>query len=383
MTEEELRRHFPHTDDQIYVDHAATSPLGRHVMDALDAFYAQRRGDLIQNYMEFMPVVEETLERFANAIGARADQVEFMPNTSYGLSVLAEGLDWKPGDRVAVPACEFPANVYPFLNLRDRGVEVDFIPHRDGTFSIDDFEATLTPQTRLVSVSWVQFLSGFRCNLDELVRICHSRDILVSVDAIQGIGALQLDVDATGIDFLATGGQKWMMAAQGIGFIYVADHLLEKIRPRAGWMHGPADFENLIEYDLEFYPNAHRFRLGTLNSAGVASAHAALGFYLEVGPALCEKRVLANARHLDEGLRAAGLEPLGRTGDEAPPSGIVSYRTDHAEKHHEHLQKRGVTCSIRNGLLRFSPTFYNTRQEMDSIAEYIRESIDELTTFSR
>ncbi len=373
MTLEELRLQFPHTESQIYVNHAATAPLGRHVMRALDSFYQQRQGELIENYVEFMPVMDETLERFAAVIGARADQVEFMPNTSYGLSVLAEGLDWQPGDRVAVPACEFPANVYPFMNLQDRGVEVDFIPHDEAAFTIDDLERTLTPRTRLVSVSWVQFLSGFRADLSEIVRLCHERDILVAVDAIQGLGALEMDVAATGIDFLATGGHKWLMGAQGIGFLYVADDLIDKIRPRAGWLHGPVDWDDLFRHELEFHPDARRFRLGTTNSAGIASMHAALGLYLGQGAKWCEPRVLENARHLDEGLVQAGLTPYGRASESAPSSGIVTYRADNADALYRHLSDRRVTCSLRNGLLRFSPTYYNTAEEMDAVVRHVEE----------
>ena len=377
MTIEEVRRHFPHTADQIYINHAATGPLGTHILQALDAYFAQRHGELIENYFDFMPVIDDTLEKFATIIGARADQVEFVPNTSYGISILAEGLDWKRGDRIAVPACEFPANVFPYINLRDCGVEVDFIAHNEAVFTLEDLERTLTPQTRLVSVSWVQFLSGHTCDLKEIVRLCHDRDILVAVDAIQGLGALQLDVADTGIDFLATGGHKWLMATQGVGFVYVADHLLEEIRPRAGWLHGPVDWENLFDYELKFHPDARRYRLGTLNSAGIASMNAALKLYLHAGPENCEERILSNVQRLDAGLREAGLKPYGRREDELPQSGIISYRASDPNALFEHLQSRNVISSVRNEVLRFSPTYYNTEEEMDVVVEHVRDNLSQ------
>lgn len=367
-----LRDQFPHAKSQIYLNHAATSPLSTRVMEALEAFYRQRHLERIDNYLDFAPTIEETLKRIAVAIGAEQHQVEFVPNTSTGLSLLAEGLDWRPGDRVAVPACEFPANVYPFMHLRDRGVELDFVPHKDGAFSVEDIVATLTPKTRLVSLSWVQFLSGFKTDLKRVVELCRSRGILVSVDAIQGVGALKLDVRETGIDFLACGTHKWLMSTQGLGFVYVADHLLERIRPRAGWLHGPIDWENLFDYRLAFHPNARRFRLGTFNSAGIAALHAALGLFLECGIEWCEERVLENARHLDSGLTEAGLLPYGRDVATPPESGIITYRVSDAEAMQIHLLENRVVASVRNGLIRFAPTYYNSLDEMDRVIEHVR-----------
>ena len=274
----------------------------------------------------------------------------------------------QPGDRVAVPACEFPANVYPFLNLADRGVEVDFIPHREATFGLDDVEQALRPRTRVLSVSWVQFLSGFQVDLAAVGRLCREHDVLFCVDAIQGLGALQIDVEGAGVDFLASGGHKWLMASQGIGLLYVSEALQQRLRGPAGWLHGPVDWENLFEYDLRFHETAQRFRLGTLNSVGVAALHATLGQYLAVGPERVEARVRAGAGRVAEGLDDLGYRRYGRS-DGPARSGIVTVRHDRAEEVREALHEEGIEVAVRNGLLRFAPHYYNTSAEVDRVLE--------------
>ena len=223
MTIDALRAHFPHTEHQTYLNHAAVSPMSRTVREAIDAYVAERHGAdpsaPIENFDAFQSVMAETKERAAGVLGTDPGRVEFVPNTSAGLNVLARGLEWAEGDRIAVPDGTFPTNVYPFLNLEDQGVAVDFVPTDEGAYTVDDVEATLHPETRLLSVSWVHFLSGFRADLDALGALCETHDVLFCVDAIQGLGALRLDVEAAGIDFLASGGHKWLLAAQGVGLL--------------------------------------------------------------------------------------------------------------------------------------------------------------------
>lgn len=373
MTLDELRKLFPHTERTVYLNHAATSPLSIPVVQAINAYLAQRQATNIDNYESFQPVVDETRSRLARLIGTGPDRVEFAPNTSYALNVVAQGLDWRPGNRIAIPGCEFPANVYPFLNLRRRGVEVDFIPHREATLSLEDIERTLTPQTRLLSMSWVQFLSGFRADLAAVGRLCRERGIIFCVDAIQGLGALRLDVQSSGVDFLACGAQKWLMGTQGMGFLYVSEQLQEHITPAAGWLHGPVDWDNFFEYELAFHPDAARFRLGTLNNMGIAALHAALGVYFEAGPEWCEGQVRARAAELARGLADLGLERYG-TSDPAHASGIVTVKHPRAEAVQAFLQERGITACVRNRMLRFSPTYYNTpdeiRKALAALAEF-------------
>lgn len=371
MTLDQLRTHFPHTRETRYLNHAATGPLSRPVMEAVGAYLAERHRSKIENYFDFQPVIDEARRRLGRLVGASADRVEFMQNTSTALDVLARGIDWQPGDRIAVPDCEFPANVYPFMNLARQGVTVDFIASEGGTLSLDAIERALTPRTRLLSVSWVQFLSGFRLDLEAVGRLCRAHEVLFCVDAIQGLGALRLDAPAAGIDFLACGGQKWLMATQGSGFLYVTERLQEQMTPAAGWLHGPVDWDNFCDYRLAFHEDASRFRLGTLNHVGVAALHAALGLYFEAGPAWCEQQVLARAATLADGLRQLGLHRYG-TDDPAHTSGIVTVEHPEAEALFTHLKEHQIQIALRNRKLRFAPTYYNTPDEVAAVLEAVR-----------
>jgi selenocysteine lyase/cysteine desulfurase len=372
MTSEALRSHFPHLEHQTYLNHAAVSPVSTRVRDAIEAFLGARHGATpeapIENFEAFRPVLRRAKERAARVLGAEASQVDFVPNTSAGLNLLTRGLDWTAGDRIAVPDGSFPTNVYPFQNLEAEGVAVDFIPTTEGRFTPADVEATLRPSTRLVSVSWVHFLSGFRADLKAIGALCDAEDVLFCVDAIQGLGALQVDVQEAQIDFLAAGGHKWLMATQGIGIVYCRDALQAALRPPAGWLHGPVDWAHLDEYALTFHDDARRFRTGTLNSVGIAALDAALGLYLELGPDWCEDNVLDRARTLRTALRRRGL-PLYGPADPARGSGIVTAAPERPQALFEHLQAHDVTGALRNRKLRLSPTYYNDETDLQVVLD--------------
>ena len=372
MDAETIRDQFPHTAHQTYVNHAAVSPMSRPVREAIDAYVAERHGAEpeapIENFESFQPLMVETKERAAEVLGTTKERVEFIPNTSTGLNVLAQGLDWDEGDRIAVPDGVFPTNVYPFLNLEREGVHVDFVPTEEGAYTLQDVKDTIRPETRLLSVSWVHFLSGFRADLKALGDLCDSHDVIFCVDAIQGLGALQIDVEEAGIDFLAAGGHKWLMAAQGIGLLYCDETVQDQIHPPTGWLHGPVDWEHLDDYDLRFHDDARRFRTGTVSSVGVAALHAALGLYRTAGPAWCEERVLDLSTTLAAELADRGLLRYG-TDDPTHASGIVTVAPDEPEALFEHLKTEGITAAVRNRKVRFAPTYYNDASDLGAILE--------------
>jgi selenocysteine lyase/cysteine desulfurase len=216
----------------------------------------------------------------------------------------------------------------------------------------------------------VHFLSGFRADLEALGALCEAHDVIFCVDAIQGLGALQIDVEAAGVDFLAAGGHKWLMAAQGIGVLYCDEALQDDLRPPTGWLHGPVDWEHLDDYALTFHDDARRFRTGTLNSVGVAALHAALGLYLDAGPERCEERVLDLSTTLADELAARGLS---RYGTDAPThaSGIVTVGPDNPEALFSHLNEHGITGALRNRKLRLAPTYYNDASDLGAILDAV------------
>ena len=357
VTLDAYRDLFPLPEGEVYLDHAATGTLGAHTLGAVTDYLAGRAGLLADRSPNNFPADLDrgvrARERAAALVGADAASVALVPNTSYGLNLVVQGLDWRPGDRVVVPGCEFPANHLPWLGLAPLGVEVDTVAHREGVFSVDDVRAALQPETRVVAVSAVQFLSGFRCDLEAIGALCRERGVLFVVDAIQAVGASRLDMSAIKADLLAVGGHKWLGALQGLGFVAVAPSLLPRLRPTIGWLNGPVDWDDFDTVSTALHPDATRFHVGTSPTAGVYALDAALGAMLEVGPDVIEAVVLANAARMAEGLERLGAERYGPQGQ--PASGIVTVRVPDPEGLHAHLASQGVTCSMRSRLVRFAP----------------------------
>jgi len=365
---DEIRALFPHTQTQIYLNHAAISPISLPVKTAVDTYLEQRHRTQIENYPVLMETMAQLRQQLASLIGAsQPEQIAFVSNTSQGLNLLANGLDWQPGDRVLLNALEFPANVYPFLNLRSRGVEVDMVPARAGRIEISDLVAAIRPQTRLLSVSHVQFLTGQRIPLDELSQICRAYDLLFCVDGIQSLGAQRLDVTALGIDFLASGGHKWLMGLEGQGFVYIAPQLLKQLRStQVGWLSVKNPWE-MLNYQLDLLDEAARFELGTPNGLGLVALSAALALFSHYGHEAITSHILDLSAYLIQGLKARGIKVL----TPEPPEqrlGIVTCEHPQAEHLYASLAQKQILLSVREGrYLRLTPHFYNTQTELDRV----------------
>lgn len=370
--------HFEPPEGLAYLDHAATGFLSRPAHEAAASFLARRAGRTRESpnrYEADLAVAERLRARAASLLGVSVATVDVQPNTSYALNLVARGLDWQPGDRVAVPACEFPANLLPWQALAPEGVGVDPIAHRDGTFTPDDVAAALTPRTRVVAVSWVQFLSGFRCDLAGIAGVCRDAGALLVVDAIQGLGALRLDAGALGLAAIAAGGHKWLGAMQGAGVVAVAAHLLERLRPMRGWLNGPVDWDDFEGSSSALHADATRFRVGTLPTVQTYALDAQLGVILDAGPDAIEAAVLENARVLAEGLGRLGYRRYG-SADPAHASGIVTVDAPDPEGLYAHLTAHGVACSLRSRKLRFAPHAHTPAADLDhaldAVAQFAR-----------
>lgn len=350
----------------VYLDHAATGVLSQAAHEAAAGYLDGRAGRVAtrspNNFPADLERIDRARARAARLIGAEARDVAIVPNTSYGLNIVAQGLDWTPGDRVVVPACEFPSNLLPWRALEARGVVTDLVPHHHGAFGAEDVEALLRPETRVVAVSAVQFLSGFRCDLDAIGALCRQRGLLFVVDAIQAVGALHLDVSTFTPDLLAVGGHKWLGSMQGAGFAYVAPSLQDRVRPVRGWLNGPVDWDDFESAGLDLHTDATRFHVGTMPTAALYALDAALGLILDTGPEVIEAAVLGGARTLARGLAERGYERLG-VGD--PMSGIVTIRADDPETLHAALAEAGVVTSLRSRLVRFAPHAWTPPDALD------------------
>lgn len=361
-----LRQAFSHTADQLFLNHAAVSPLPRPVVEALQAYAQERHQACIENYEPLLVRIEALREHLAQYVGARSTEIAFVSNTSQGLNLLANGFPWKAGDRVLLNSLEFPANVYPFLNLQAQGVEVDFVPHRDYYLPLEDIIAAITPQTRVLSISHVQFLTGQRHDLMALGKVCAAWDIVFCVDGIQSLGATRLDVKACHIDFLATGGHKWLMGLQGQGFVYVSDALQARLRPASvGWLSVDDAWE-LLDYRLALRSDAARYELGTPNGVGLTALLAARQFLDTFDEQGWTEHVLALTTALWQGFADRGFCPV------TPVSpherlGIVTVPCAQADPWQQALKAAGVCISAREQrFLRVSPHGYNSLEDIEA-----------------
>lgn len=355
----------------VYLNHAATSPLSTKVVAAVNKYLDERSETRVDNFGSQIGIAKETKEFIARLINSTPDRIAFCDNTSNAINILASGMEWRDGDRIILNDMEFPANVYPFLNLKRRGVEVDFVKSRGGKILPEDIEAALTNRTRLVSISHVQFLSGYRADLESIGELCRQHGILFSVDAIQSAGVVPIDVQRMEIDFLATGGQKWLMAPQGIGFAFVSEKTQAMLNQAyLGWTSIRNFFGDFTRYRMDPDENARRYENGTLNQIGILSLHETLATLLDVGIDQIEEHILDLGDHLIAELHKFGA-PIFVDGERSERAGIISVKVDDADRMFARLSKAKIEVSVREGWIRVSPHFYNTESDILAFVDAI------------
>ncbi|MDX2129198.1 MAG: aminotransferase class V-fold PLP-dependent enzyme [Chloroherpetonaceae bacterium] len=374
---ESYRSNFPHLSNQKYYNHAAVSPLSNRVVQAVKSQLHEWNNGDIENYLtDLMPLSNVLRNRVARLIEANSSNVAFIPNTSYGLNVLAQGLKWNAGDRILLYEQDFPSNIYPFLNLKAKGVEIDFIPYTDGTVSLEAIQQRLTPKTKLLSLSYVQYITGARIDLKQVSETCHRNGTLFSVDAIQAIGAMPISCIESQIDFLAAGCHKWGMSPMGTGFLYISDQLLERIETSFwGWLSVEEPWD-LMNFNQSLRKEAKRFELGTYNWAGLAGMNEAFTIFEEIGKFNLEQKLLDLSETLineleDKGLRCVLKNAVNQR------SGIVSVNGfENPDRVVSQLLEKKIEVSARGGVLRISPHFYNSLDEMKELALEIKSVVN-------
>ncbi|MBC8249414.1 MAG: aminotransferase class V-fold PLP-dependent enzyme, partial [Anaerolineales bacterium] len=282
MELEELRQEFPLTEECVFLDHAATSPLPGRTRAAMTRFIERRRF-VNQAWEEYETLDQDLREALGQLINASPEEIAFVQNTAEGINIAAYAIPFQPGDNVILCDMEYPANVYPWMNLERYGVEARIVPHREGGLALDDLKAYLDQRTRAVAISSVEFLTGFRNDLQRIGELCKSKGIYFVVDAIQSLGVIPLDVRECQIDMLSCGGPKWLMGPCGLGFLFCRQELIEEIKPAYAGATSVVDFLNFRDYNLTFLPDARRFELGTPNLVGMVGLLASVNLLLEVG----------------------------------------------------------------------------------------------------
>jgi cysteine desulfurase/selenocysteine lyase len=366
------RSYFPVTQQLAYLNHAGVAPISTRAEEALRRYTAEATRHGALHYGRFYDdEIERVRGRAAELVNASPEEIAFVKNTTEGLGLVASGLDWRPGDQVVTCDLEYPSNVYPWWSLRERGVETVMLRGRDGRLPLESVaEALASPRARLLTLSSVEFGSGFRQDLPALGRLCREHGVLFCLDAIQSLGVLPMDATGWGVDFLAADGHKWLCSVEGCGIFYASRRVLDRITPRViGW-RSVTDNDDFDRYHLDLPPGAGRFEEGTPNTPGIFALGAALDLLLEIGIEPIAQRVLDLGDHLIAGLEDKGANVLSsRAPGEA--SGIVAfhYGDEPPERTAARLQAAGVFVIVRRGAVRASPHFYNDEGDLQRLLD--------------
>src|SRR5262252_187274 len=298
-----LDREFPVRRNLLYFNHAAVSPLPRRVADAMTAHVAQVRDRGAADWRAWFGMIDRTREKAARLVGASDAEIAFVPNTSWGINLVALGYPWKDGDNCVTDDLEFPSNAYPWRSLTERGVACRVAKSRDGRIGLEDLAPLVDDRTRVVAVSWVAFHNGWVFPLAEIGDFCRARGILLVVDGIQGLGALPLDVGTANVDVLSSDAHKWLYGTEGGGILYVAESARDRVPARArGWWNVRSEGEYLEHRNPTLYTGARRYEPGVLPTANLAALHAALDLLAAMGPEDIRRRILENVEALRHGL---------------------------------------------------------------------------------
>ena len=373
----EFRRFMPIAERWAYFDHAAVAPLPVQAEQAITGWLqgAVHEGDTV--WPHWVANLEQARKTGATILNADADELAFVANTTTGITFVAEGMPWQVGDNVVTLANEFPSNQYPWLNLASRGVETRRVQVPESEVDLRSLGQAMDSKTRLVSVSWVGFATGWRLDLDEIADFVHRRGALLFVDAIQGLGVFPLDVRRTPVDFLAADGHKWMLGPEGAGILYIRRDHLDRLRAiNVGWnsVRQGSDYSKI---ELNLRPSAARYEGGSQNLVGTLALGASLqvlsSFGLGPHSSAIGSRVLDVTDQACAQLAECGARIISRR-DNVHSSGIVAFDWPNSDPLalRKHCLANQVVLSCRGGHLRISPHAYNNSDDLQRLTDALR-----------
>jgi selenocysteine lyase/cysteine desulfurase len=360
---------FPIRQSLIYLNHAAVGPLSLRAADAMRGLVNDALSFGSIHYQTWMTTYEKVRAAAAKLVHANKSEIAIVKNTSEGISIVANGMKWKAGDIVVAFEEEFPSNFYPWKRLEPMGIEVRWLSAEDSLEKIDE----ACRGARLLAISFVQYLSGHRVDLNAIGEICERHSTLFFVDAIQGMGAFPLDVKAARIHALAADGHKWMLGPEGCGILYVRQDFQEQVEPKEfGWTN-TAQYFDYASRDMTLRPDAGRYECGTLNTVGCFGLAASLELLLEVGIENIAPAVQARADQVYEGVRRLGFETLAeRTA--ATGAGIVSFRKPGMDSMLivRKLKDANISVASRQGWVRAAPHFYISPADVEQVLDVLQ-----------
>lgn len=359
---------FPLTNELIYLNHAAVAPWPKRTSAAVIQFAEQNCQFGSHYYLDWLKKENEIRRQLQTLLNApSANDIALVKNTSEALSFVAFGLPWQAGDNIVSSNEEFPSNRLPWQALAERGVEFREADLHSAATPEDALFALVDGNTRLLTISSIQFASGLRMDLERIGEFCKQRGILFCIDAIQSLGAVQFDVQAYQADFVMADGHKWLFGPEGLGVFYTNPAARDRLKlSQYGW-HMMKDTHNYENLPWEIHPGARRFECGSPNMLGIHALSASLSLLLETGMPTVEALVLERSNYLREAISANAELILLSQRHSRLQSGIVNFkhRSIDNEVLYKHLQKNGVVCALRGGGIRFSAHFYNTLAELD------------------
>ena len=377
MTDQSFRARFPVTERWAFLDHAAVAPLSLPAVTALREYADSLAGNgiaAVKQWLDRIAAVRMLAARLINS--PDVNDLYFIPNTTHGIGIVAEGFPWRPGENVVLASEEYPSNQYPWMNLAARGVEVRCVTSRGNRIAIDDIRAAMDHRTRVLTVSSVEFASGYRNDLNAFGALCRERDVFFFVDAIQSLGVFPLDVQCTPIDALAADGHKWLLGPEGAGIGYIRREWVERLHPIGVGANSVVHPYAFTTIDFTLKPHAGRWEGGAYNLPGITALGASLKLLMDEGIGQIEERITTLTDYLCEQAASRGWSVFSsRTPGEK--SGIVSLV--HPSLPASEVQRRcragGVIVNNRADRVRVSPHAYNTRAEIDRVIEVVKAEL--------
>jgi len=360
---------FPIREECLYLDHAAISPLPRPVSRAMLDVLKMRESGLHELGDSPDRAAMACRHLGAELIGCDGEDISLVPSTSAGLSIVAGGLQWKKGDEVLLGAEEFAANVATWLQLERQGVRIRRYPQDKGRVEFGTLKEHLSPKTRVLALSWVSFHTGWVAPLEEISRLCQSSDTLLIVDAIQGLGALPMEMNRWKLDAVVADGHKWLLGPEGCALLATSERLREQMQPvLSGWKNVKLPENSYFMEKVDFLEGGRAFESGSISTVSLAGLSAALDLISTVGMRGIQSRIEMLNRNLTRILLSHGWEILS-PGSGHACSGIVAGKPKRvpAEEAAIRLKERHVIGAVRQGLLRLSPHFYTTTGELEAL----------------
>ena len=374
MNTTDLTAEFRLSEDITYLNHAAVAPWPTRTAQAISGFATENATVGAMNYPRWVTVEQQLRQQLRWMINApSSNDIALVKNTSEALSIVAYGLDWQQGDNIVISDQEFPSNRIVWESLAGHGVEVRQADLNQGASPEDALIQLTDKRTRLLAISSVQYATGLRIDLSRLGQYCREYGILFCVDAIQSIGATQLDVQSCFADFVMADGHKWMLGPEGLALFYCRAELRERLRlNQFGW-HMVEDHMNFDRPDWQPAATSRRFECGSPNMLGIHGLSASLSLFEDIGLDVVEQGIIKNSAYLFDKIRNIDNLELISPATQGRFAGIVTFRHKQADQDelYKYLMQHRVVCAQRGGGIRFSPHFYTTTEQMDRALQYV------------